>query len=216
MPPGDELELDELLRKGYLPEVLPPVFTTKSFADFALTHVTHEPVGQSGRAVGLKAVEYSATKRANQRRTFAFPHPESFYDIALFLVQHWQELEEHFDLSTYSRSRPNPVPREERAISITSHRDLAVILYKEMSPYRYIVKSDISRFYPTVYTHSIPWSIHGKVASKQDTNPELYNDCSIQPFRRIAPSVSRWPIRRTTNRAGHLANNCRNGRSSRG
>ena len=27
---------------------------------------------------------------------------------------------------------------------------------------RYILKTDISQFYPSVYTHSIPWALHGK------------------------------------------------------
>ena len=163
-----KLEFDELLRKGYFPEVLPPVFTTRSFADFVSSHGKHEFVGRAGPNGRTKPVEYSATKRANQRRTFAFPHPESFHDIALFLTNEWEQLEKHFKLSSYSQSKPKPFSYEERAISITSHKDLAVILYKEMSPFRYVVKSDISRFYPTVYTHSIPWSIHGKAASKAD------------------------------------------------
>ncbi len=32
---------------------------------------------------------------------------------------------------------------------------------------RYLLRTDISRFYPSVYTHSIPWAIHGKEYSKQ-------------------------------------------------
>lgn len=167
---AQQLEFDEVLRKGYLPEVLPPVFTTAPFADFVHSRGRSDAAGRRGRPGRTKPVEYNATKRANQRRTFAFPHPESFYDIASFLVQHWAEIERHFDLSTYSKSRPMPFPVDDRAISITSHKDLSVILYKEMSPFRYVVKSDISRFYPTVYTHSIPWSIHGKTASKNDTD----------------------------------------------
>ena len=116
----------------------------------------HEFVGRAGPNGRTKPVEYSATKRANQRRTFAFPHPKSFHDIALFVVTEWPQLEEHFELSLYSQSKQKPFSYEERAISITSHKDLAVTLYNEMSPFRYVLKSDISRFYPTVYTHSIP------------------------------------------------------------
>ncbi len=56
-----------------------------------------------------------------------------------------------------------------------------MILYKEMSPFRYVVASDISRFYPTVYTHSIPWSIHGKAASKIDTK----SNSTALPFNQL-------------------------------
>jgi hypothetical protein len=31
---------------------------------------------------------------------------------------------------------------------------------------RYVLKADISRFYPTLYTHSIPWALHTKEVAK--------------------------------------------------
>ncbi|WP_146101511.1 RNA-dependent RNA polymerase family protein [Rhodopila globiformis] len=162
------LDWGELLCRGYLPEVLPPVFSTKQFGEFVLKLGKSDYIGKKGPQGRTKVAEYSATKRANQRRTFGFPHPESFHDISLFISKHWGEIETHFAKSNYSRSTPEPTPFIDRAIEITSHRDLAVILYKEMSAYRYIVKTDISRFYHSIYTHSISWAIHGKIASKLD------------------------------------------------
>ena len=32
---------------------------------------------------------------------------------------------------------------------------------------RFLLRADISRFYPSVYTHCIPWALHGKEYSKQ-------------------------------------------------
>ncbi|WP_255424341.1 RNA-directed DNA polymerase [Acidipila sp. EB88] len=32
--------------------------------------------------------------------------------------------------------------------------------------YKYLLKADLSQFYPTLYTHSIPWALHSKAASK--------------------------------------------------
>ena len=31
---------------------------------------------------------------------------------------------------------------------------------------RYLLITDIDQFYPTIYTHAIPWALHGKAASK--------------------------------------------------
>lgn len=36
--------------------------------------------------------------------------------------------------------------------------------------------TDISRFYHSIYTHSIPWAIHGKGNSKSDTSPKSKNN----------------------------------------
>jgi hypothetical protein len=32
--------------------------------------------------------------------------------------------------------------------------------------HRYFLRTDISQFYPSIYTHSIPWALHGKTAAK--------------------------------------------------
>ena len=38
---------------------------------------------------------------------------------------------------------------------------------------RYLLKTDIARFYPSIYTHSIPWALHGKDAARADTEYKL-------------------------------------------
>jgi hypothetical protein len=35
--------------------------------------------------------------------------------------------------------------------------------------YRYMLKTDISRFFPTIYTHSVPWALHTKAVAKKNT-----------------------------------------------
>jgi hypothetical protein len=34
--------------------------------------------------------------------------------------------------------------------------------------YRYVLRTDVSRFFPTIYTHSIPWALHGKSVAKKN------------------------------------------------
>lgn len=43
-------------------------------------------------------------------------------------------------------------------------RDMASIAYR----YTHLVKADIKNFYPSVYTHSIAWAIHGKKKARAD------------------------------------------------
>ena len=38
---------------------------------------------------------------------------------------------------------------------------------------RYLLKTDIARFYPSIYTHSIPWALHGKAAARADKKYKL-------------------------------------------
>jgi hypothetical protein len=38
---------------------------------------------------------------------------------------------------------------------------------------RYVIQTDISRFYQSIYTHSIPWALHGKAAAKANRSRRL-------------------------------------------
>ena len=38
---------------------------------------------------------------------------------------------------------------------------------------KYLLRADISRFYPSAYTHSIPWALHGKALSKQNVKNKI-------------------------------------------
>lgn len=156
-----------LLGQGYLPEVLPPVFTSKPFADLIRKSQTRLPSIGKGPKNRTKIVNYSATKRASQRRIFGLHHPETFYGIARFLSENWGEIDAYFGSSIHSVSLPKLDKTKERAISITSHKKLAVLIYRKLSSFRYTVKTDISRFYPSIYTHSISWAMHGKTLSKE-------------------------------------------------
>ena len=49
---------------------------------------------------------------------------------------------------------------------------------------RYIIHADISKFYPSMYTHAIPWVLVGKDVEKNKTNEkEWYN--KIDHFAQI-------------------------------
>ena len=38
---------------------------------------------------------------------------------------------------------------------------------------RYLLRTDIARYYPSIYTHSIPWALHGKTAARSDKKYKL-------------------------------------------
>lgn len=59
-----------------------------------------------------------------------------------------------------------------RCLKIKPHHDVEREKFKKLSKYGYIVYLDISRFYHSIYTHSLPWAAHGKSESKKDPNPK--------------------------------------------
>jgi Reverse transcriptase (RNA-dependent DNA polymerase) len=61
-------------------------------------------------------------------------------------------------------------------VRITPHSALPAARLKAFSRFKYCVVTDVSRFYPSIYTHSIPWAINGKSVAKTDFR---YNSANV-------------------------------------
>ncbi len=57
---------------------------------------------------------------------------------------------------------------DERAIKVASLSELSSRVSKSISYAPTILKLDVSQFFASIYTHSIPWARHGKTAAKAD------------------------------------------------
>jgi len=52
-----------------------------------------------------------------------------------------------------------------------AEHDVASVAFR----YKYLITTDIKNFYPSIYTHSIPWAIHGKKFIRSAKNRHNYN-----------------------------------------
>lgn len=159
---------DDLLRKGYLPENLPPAFTTARIADH---FQANPPRGYltDGRNPSRSAT-YNASKRGLTRRVFSAVHPSTGHDMAEFVASHWADVTTFFGTANTSFSTPTHETDADRALVINSHMALEEEKVNRLSAYRFIAATDVARFYHSIYTHSIPWAFHGKAISKADRN----------------------------------------------
>ena len=155
---------DDLLKRGYLPENLPPAFTTERIAE-------HLPVVPARRYLmnhqrPVRAATYNASKRGLTRRVFSMVHPITAHDMAKFVDAQWDDLTAFFNQSSASYSIPNANPKNQRVLVITPHHELQEVKYSRLASYRFIACTDIARFYHSIYTHSISWAFHGKARAK--------------------------------------------------
>lgn len=157
---------DDLLRKGYLPENLPPAFTTASIADYFLGNPPRGYLTNGEHPT--RAATYNASKRGLTRRVFAAVHPSTAHDMAEFGSSRWSDISAFLTQSTASFSTPTHDANADRALVINSHAALEEEKVNRLSAYRFIATTDIARFYHSIYTHSIPWAYHGKPAAKAD------------------------------------------------
>jgi hypothetical protein len=78
------------LQRGYLPEVFPPIFTSKAWSeniDFK------KLVIDAPKDMELNKISYSCTKRGYGRRYFDFVHPASAVATSAWMSRHWKEIQ---------------------------------------------------------------------------------------------------------------------------
>ncbi|MBU1237225.1 MAG: RNA-directed DNA polymerase [Gammaproteobacteria bacterium] len=170
---------ERLLERGYFPSQLPPCFKTK---DLAAIHgalyaswLTLQQAPKKGakipKAPDSKGERFSVARAGYQRRLTSIPNPVAQTYLATHVVANWPQLLGHYRQSKLSASRPRFLRNGERGANIPSMQLLYERKVLRAAGYRFMLKTDISRFFPTIYTHSVPWALHGKAAAKRNRAP---------------------------------------------
>jgi hypothetical protein len=161
--------LKELLEKGYFPSELPAPFTTRDYAaaicDPSLPESSPYTYGHKGPKYNSKCAVFNLARRGKLRRVLSIPNPVNYYHSAKSISDNWVVIEAHYKKSDQSLSRP--VADTSRALSWEKgFSKLSDAKLKTRSASKYILQADISNFYPSIYTHSIPWALHTKAVAK--------------------------------------------------
>ncbi|REE78873.1 reverse transcriptase (RNA-dependent DNA polymerase) [Lutibacter oceani] len=184
------MNLKKLLEKGYFPKELPPPFETKLFADKHQTinarwkKIIEEEKKKKpseskstarkrfqdkyGKYSSSQLAIFSISKGVYSRRKIAIPNPKQYLDLSKAVIENWSLLRNTYKLSPYSQSTPieSGANRAVRTKS-NSWSNFKFQLIEKSFDKKIELRLDISQFYPTIYTHSIPWAILGKEKAKK-------------------------------------------------
>ena len=153
--------LNSLLTRGYFPKELPPAFFTAQFARYAATKRGRQVLDQYKPVDNLTdCVSYRLALPGPERRHLRIPHPASFQHLARLTSQHFRRLLKKAGASPFSKSRPVYSLGRHRAIQgSVSPPNLARERALARAGASYLLKADVSQFYPSLYTHAIGWAI---------------------------------------------------------
>lgn len=159
------MQLKDILARGYFPGELPPPFKTKSFAD----HVTGSNVPlPKPSASSSKLCHHSLARHGSLRRRLGIPNPAHFLALCNELSTSWADIDAFTHSSPLSYSVPVPTPIGKRSLSLNlDFEALPALRANNRAVGRYLVVADISLFYHSIYTHSVPWALHTKSESKK-------------------------------------------------
>jgi hypothetical protein len=186
--------IERMLRLGYLPSQLPPPFTTTDLAShhgaFFAAWLALQKAPTKGAKIpkspAAKAETFSVARAGHhQRRSTSIPGPVAQTFLAIALVTNWAAIVRHFRRSRISASHPRFRRDAKRAASLPSMQTLYERRLLQGAGFRYVLRTDVSRFFPTIYTHSIPWALHGKALSKRNRSitPKYFGNLLDQAVR---------------------------------
>ena len=172
------MDAHTLLGRGFLPKELPPLFSTETFADFVRDRgtikVAPSPRPPSKRCTSRPCI-HNLARPGRLRRRLSLPNPFNYYLLAEHLASHWKSVEKQFQRSALSMSVPKEDASGVRAL-VPQADDLLSIRAATRSVGRFLLRTDIARFYPSIYTHSLAWAIDGKQKAKKKRSGGFAND----------------------------------------
>lgn len=178
--------LKALLQHNYFPsqnkhkEELPPTLNSKRLTPEISEKLKELP----SRKGGYDQIEYKVTRYNNVPRPLSIPHPIAYAKLCHSLYDNWERLE-------YITETENSliIPKE--------HRDGRIIVMEYEYPKekiehhiklsfnkKFYVKTDISNFFPSIYSHSIPWALVGFDTAKKDRDQNKWFN-QIDKYQRL-------------------------------
>jgi len=160
----------DLLAKGYFSEELPPPFHTVLLAanyPALQAHFSKLTSKEKEKTKETSPVLFSTPKIGIYRRITSLPNPIHQIPLAELVAVNWTALRTHWRLSDMSASIPIVKRGEKRAIiQISKFQEFKEKCIKISYDKRYELKADVSKYFPSIYTHSIPWALHTKKVAK--------------------------------------------------
>jgi hypothetical protein len=160
--------LQTLLARGYFPKELPPSFYTDQFAKYATTKKGRERLALYKPSDNYtECSKYELALPGVQKRELRVPHPASFNRLAVLAARHFQRLLKKSGASPFSKSRPVYATGRSRALLPSLRpQNLAQERARSRAGCSFLLKADISHFYPSLYTHAVGWAIDPKLRIK--------------------------------------------------
>lgn len=173
MPLDAEQRSEALLGRGYFPKELPPPFHTRTFADSAIRlrsqwaslYASMSRKARDNHPLPSHPVLFDMARKGHARRTLAMPNPINQFYLVEEISRYWTNISNIIDSSSISLTKCD-IAEDGRAIPmppLSSLGDKRVILYASQGA---ILQTDVLSFYHSIYTHAIPWALHGKAIAK--------------------------------------------------
>ena len=166
--------VNALLQHNFLPaqkrdkDELPPIVTSKGFSEALANKIAILSQKRKDPYAGYDAVQYKLTRFNGVTRVCSIPHPKAYAALVLSIADNWGKFEyilnnpasivfpqKHADGRLINMEYESSAEEADRKLSSSFGR-------------RYLVETDISNCFPSIYSHSIPWALVGTSEAKRN------------------------------------------------
>ncbi len=166
--------MSALTRYNYFPNQksnigeLPPIVNSRTFTPEVAIEISKERY----RFDGYDVVTYLATRFNNAPRELSLIHPKAYADLVNHIVTHWDKIkhieenpnsiirpEIHHDGRVFIMNYGDPVEKAERSMLNSFGK-------------KFLVKTDISNCFNSIYTHAISWGLVTIPKAKKESGRE--------------------------------------------
>lgn len=146
---------------------IPPYFTTKFFFDFINKQKKIHTL-LTKKIKETKCLRFTApNKKTSHRRELKVPNPYLYLQLAHKVSELYTKQQDKDTVPNLKTDKLLNLQFEKEKPILKKHDVISSRCYKDVQGYSYHLKIDISQFYPSIYTHSIPWAILGKEDAKK-------------------------------------------------
>ena len=168
--------LKALVQHNYFPAQrkeegeIPPIVNTKTLTIELAEKLKILPT----RRGGYDQIEYRATRFNNVSRALSILHPVAYAKLCCAICENWQ----NFNYITQSQnSLITPEIHSDGRIIIMDYETTQAKIERHVEltfNKKFYVNTDISNFFPSIYSHSIPWALVGFEKAKKDRDSKLW------------------------------------------
>jgi len=154
-----------LVRKGYFPREVPPPFSTEKL--YALLERAPSALPRTGGKT--EPVRHNLARTGGFRRPFQVPNPRSYVKLADEFEAQWSTISARVQSNPFSMSQPIVTRTWERAVRPRfRYGEWSRLRPRDWRGQRFVLQTDVSQFYSSLYTQSIPWALEGKSYAKKN------------------------------------------------
>ncbi|MYB67643.1 MAG: RNA-directed DNA polymerase [Gemmatimonadetes bacterium] len=169
-----------LVDYGLFSEKLPPCFTSEGLSDHVpnilLKLTTENDEKKLDKLLKNREhdfIRYEPLREVKSPRQIGVSHPESHIVQCLALKRHWAKIKRHCAKPETPVSRVFVRKMSSKRVFRMNYKGKEYPENEEsdirqMTGAYYVARTDISNCFPSIYTHSIPWALHGRSKSKKN------------------------------------------------